>query len=90
MQLQFRHSCIGIGPHALGVKGNMGCQDCEKLKRQVKDLQKGADHRRRRNQKYKELMRRWRSEYEAQIEKLNQKCHDLNKRIYEIRKGKHE
>lgn len=68
----------------------MECQDCEKLKRQVKDLQKGAAHRARRHGKYKELMRRWRSEYEAKIEELNKKCHDLAKRIYEIRKGKHD
>lgn len=68
----------------------MSCEQCLKFERQVRDLQKGAAHRARRHLKYKALMRRWRSEYEAKIEELNKRCHDLSRRIYEIRKGKHE
>lgn len=68
----------------------MSCENCVKLQRQIKDLQNGGQRRARRHAKYKDLVREWKKSYQAKIDELNLRCHDLAKRIYEVRKGKRE
>jgi predicted nuclease with TOPRIM domain len=65
----------------------MSCLECEKLKKQIKALQKGGQHRARRNKKYRDLVRERNNEFKNKIDILNKRNDELAKRIYEIRKG---